>query len=78
MRRIVAYTASLSYPGFLADSRTQDAVIRNLQIMGEATKRLSTRFKQAHSEIPWREMAGMRDISLAVQKPLGFPKTPRV
>jgi uncharacterized protein with HEPN domain len=43
------------------DPKTQDAVIRNLQVMGEATKKLSMQLREVHPQIPWREMAGMRD-----------------
>jgi uncharacterized protein with HEPN domain len=39
----------------------QDAVIRNFEIIGEATKRISKQFTQSHPEIPWQDMAGMRD-----------------
>ncbi len=45
---------------FLADPRTQDAVIRNLEIVGEAVKNLSEAAR-AGQEIPWRQIAGMRD-----------------
>jgi len=40
----------------------QSAIIRQMEIIGEATKRLSDKFKSEHSEIPWRKIAGMRDI----------------
>lgn len=39
----------------------QDAVIRNIEIIGEATKKISKQFTQLHPEIPWQDMAGMRD-----------------
>ncbi len=39
----------------------QDAVIRNFEIIGEATKKLSSEFISSHVNIPWKEMAGMRD-----------------
>lgn len=39
----------------------QDAVIRNIEIIGEATKKISKQFTQSHPEIPWQDMAGMRD-----------------
>lgn len=61
MQRIIAYTDGLSYAQFLEDTKTQDAVIRNLQVIGEAAKKLSAPLKQAHCHIPWKEMAGMRD-----------------
>ena len=39
----------------------QDAVIRNIEIIGEATKKISKQFTKSHPEIPWQDMAGMRD-----------------
>ena len=47
---------------FGTDLMCQSAVIRQLEIIGEATKRLSATFRGDHPEIPWRQMAGMRDI----------------
>lgn len=61
MRRIVAYAEGLSYEQFLQDPKTQDAVIRNLQVIGEATKRVSPSLRTVHHDLPGREMAGMRD-----------------
>ena len=61
MRRIKAYTHEMMYKEFLADTRTQDAVIRNLEIIGEATKKLSVELRSQYSKIPWKEMAGTRD-----------------
>jgi uncharacterized protein with HEPN domain len=61
VQRIVAYTGELTYEEFLADRKTQDAVLRNLQVMGEAVKKLSAPVKQMHPHLPWKQMAGMRD-----------------
>lgn len=47
---------------FLTTTHWQDAVIRNLEIIGEATKRISADVKNDNSEIPWREIAGLRDV----------------
>jgi uncharacterized protein with HEPN domain len=47
---------------FLDSNQLQDAAIRRIEIIGEATKKLPQDFKEQHSEIPWKEMAGMRDI----------------
>ncbi|TDQ42360.1 HepT-like ribonuclease domain-containing protein [Aureibacillus halotolerans] len=47
---------------FFQSRLIQDAVIRNLEIIGEATKQLSGEFRKKHDHIPWREMAGLRDI----------------
>jgi uncharacterized protein with HEPN domain len=55
------YVAGLSYGSFLLDRKTQDAVIRNLEIIGEATKRLSQEVRAENEQVPWREMAGLRD-----------------
>jgi uncharacterized protein with HEPN domain len=56
------YVANLSKEAFEDDYRTQDAVIRRLEIIGEATKRLSDEFRTDHPEIAWKSMSGMRDI----------------
>jgi uncharacterized protein with HEPN domain len=61
IRRIRAYTAAMTYESFLADIKTQDAVIRNLEIIGEATKNLSEELRDRHSGVPWKPMAGIRD-----------------
>jgi uncharacterized protein with HEPN domain len=61
MRRVVVYTDTLSYRDFETDTKTQDAVIRNLQVLGEAVKRLSSETRRAYPDLPWREMAGLRD-----------------
>ena len=46
---------------FRRDVRTQDAIIRNLQVMGEAVKKVSADTREAHPDIPWKDIAGMRD-----------------
>jgi uncharacterized protein with HEPN domain len=53
----------------LSSDVLQDAVVRNLEIIGEATKRLSDRCRQCHPQIPWREMAGMRDVLIHAYDP---------
>lgn len=57
---ILEYTIA-GEASFLADRKTQDAVVRNLEIIGEATKRLSASLKNAHSDVSWKPIAGMRD-----------------
>lgn len=46
---------------FFAQKMIQDAVVRELEIIGEATKRVSTELRNRHPHIPWRNIAGMRD-----------------
>ena len=43
---------------------TQDAVVHQLEIIGEATKRVSKELRSKHPDIPWSDMAGMRDVLL--------------
>src|ERR1700752_4393957 len=61
IRRISTYTAEVSYDAFLDDLKTQDAVTRNLEIIGEAAKKMSQQCRELTPEIPWRRMAGLRD-----------------
>ena len=60
LERILSYTAQ-GKQAFFADPRTQDAVIRNLEVVGEAVKNLSESLKVRHATIPWKRIAGMRD-----------------
>jgi uncharacterized protein with HEPN domain len=59
-RKLKSFVAGLSFADFQADERTQYAVMR--AVIGEATKRLPTEFRERYPEIPWRNMAGMRDV----------------
>lgn len=47
---------------FMKSRLIQDAVNRNLEIIGEATKRISVELKEQNKNIPWRQMAGLRDV----------------
>lgn len=59
--KIIAYTHN-GHEAFISESVVQDAVIRNFEIIGEATKRLSEETKSKEPDIPWRSVAGFRDI----------------
>jgi len=59
--RINEYT-SVGYDKFLSQSHWQDAVIRQLEIIGEAVKRISAELRDMYSEVPWRRIAGLRDV----------------
>jgi uncharacterized protein with HEPN domain len=61
IQRVLACTSGMTYEGFLSDVKTQDAVIRNLEIIGEATKNLATELRAKYPEVPWKSMAGTRD-----------------
>jgi len=61
LERIADYT-SAGESRFMTSCLIQDAVIRNLEVIGEATKNLSPELRAASPEIPWRQIAGMRDV----------------
>ena len=58
---IEAYTKGLTYEGFVRDRKTVDAVIRNFEVIGEATKHIPLAVRREYPKVPWRDMAGMRD-----------------
>jgi uncharacterized protein with HEPN domain len=62
MRSAVTFMGDRTLEHFKADELVSAAVERRLEIMGEATKRLSMPLRETHQEIPWRKMAGMRDL----------------
>lgn len=59
--KIRRFLSGKSEAEFMADDLIQDAVIRNLEIIGEAVTKLSAKLKSSHDEIPWGEIAGMRN-----------------
>ena len=61
IERIDDYIGEMDYKGFLQDTKTQDAVVRNVEILGEAAKNLSNEFKEKCGGIHWKDIAGMRD-----------------
>ena len=62
IRQIEKYTEAFSYEKFSKNIQRQDAVIRRLEIVGQATKNLSPEFRKNNSEIPWKLITGTRDI----------------
>ena len=61
IERISSYTSGITREEFGRDTKTQDAVIRNLEIIGEAAKNIPESFKEKYPEVPWKRIAGMRD-----------------
>jgi uncharacterized protein with HEPN domain len=61
IKKIQEYTKDLKQPDFEKNELVQDAVIRNIEIIGEASKKISKNLKSSYIEIPWREISGMRD-----------------
>lgn len=61
IKNIEAYTSG-GREEFFATKMIQDAVIRNLEIIGEAVKNLSPSFRGEHPDVPWKQIAGLRDV----------------
>lgn len=61
INKIQEYSKDLTQSEFNTNELIQDAVIRNIEIIGEATKKISKDLKSRYTEIPWREISGMRD-----------------
>jgi uncharacterized protein with HEPN domain len=61
IEKIQGYTRDITEQSFRSNTLVQDAVIRQIEIIGEATKRISQVTRQSNSEVPWQDIAGMRD-----------------
>lgn len=61
IQKIEDYTNGIEYLEFIKNEEKQDAVIRKIEIIGEASKKISKELKEKYATIPWRAIAGMRD-----------------
>jgi uncharacterized protein with HEPN domain len=59
--KIEGFVQGITKSDFDQNVMIQDAIIRNIEIIGEATKKISKQFTQSYPDIPWQDMAGMRD-----------------
>lgn len=62
IRKAATYTSGLTQAEFLQDDKTFDAVVRNLEVIGEAAKHLPAETRSNSSDIDWKKIAGLRDI----------------
>jgi uncharacterized protein with HEPN domain len=62
IERIEQYTKGITKDEFLDDYEKQDAIMKRLEVIGEAVKNIPTGVKKKYPEIPWKDMAGMRDV----------------
>ena len=61
IERIARYTVGLDRDAFVRDDKTIDAVVRSLEVIGEAARRIPAEFKAGHGEIPWHQIVGLRN-----------------
>jgi uncharacterized protein with HEPN domain len=61
VEKVAKFTEGISFEHFAADDRTNFAVVRALEVIGEATKRIPPTIREQYPHVPWSEMAGMRD-----------------
>jgi uncharacterized protein with HEPN domain len=59
---VADFIRGMTYDEFVVDKKTSNAVIRSMEVLGEAAKKVPTSFREKHPDIPWRKMAGMRDV----------------
>lgn len=62
IRKIRTYISGLALPAFAADSKTLDAVVRNLEIIGEAAKNVPPDIRAQSPEVDWKKISGLRNI----------------
>jgi hypothetical protein len=62
VEKIEEFTRDISFDQLMADERTKDAILRNLQVIGEASKNLPESIMTDHPEVDWSGLAGVRDI----------------
>ncbi len=60
--KVVRYIGDMDKDAFIADEKTYDAVLRNLEVIGEASKQLPSEVQSRRSEMDWRKVAGLRDV----------------
>lgn len=60
--KVMRYTHGLSQDQFFSNELVVDAVLRNLELLGEAAKQIPTEVQQRHPIVPWRRIAGLRDV----------------
>jgi len=73
INNIEEYIGNISYEDFLSDKKTRDAVIRNLEIIGEAAKNIPDDIKKKYNSVNWKAASGMRDKLIHEYFGVSFP-----
>jgi uncharacterized protein with HEPN domain len=60
-KKILEYTEGFSFEDFLNDDKTIDAVVRNFEVIGEASARIDPAFQDTHSMVAWKQLTGYRN-----------------
>jgi len=71
--RIDRYVAGMDYEAFRADDKTTDAVVRNLEIIGETARHVPEQMQRQHSELPWDKMRDIRNLLIHQYFGIGVP-----
>ena len=62
--KILAYAGGINREEFFKDTKTYDAVLRNLGIIGEAAKNIPNEIREKYTNVEWKKMAGLRDVTI--------------
>ncbi len=62
IKKIESYVINITYEDFTKDNLVKDAVLRNLEVIGEAAKNIPGELREEYSEVPWKRIIGLRNI----------------
>lgn len=63
-QKVLRYTGDMNYEQFINDEKTYDAVVRNLEVIGEAAKKIPDEVRERYPDIEWKKISGFRDIAI--------------
>jgi uncharacterized protein with HEPN domain len=73
-KRLASYVSGMTREQFLADDKTKAATVREIEIIGEACARLPSAYREAHPEIPWSDLARLRNIYIHVYERIRYDR----